>query len=43
MLDSKKKKKVEPSNPMLMEISKEGFSHSRDNNGDEGMKGENKN
>ena len=39
LLDNKKKKKVEPSNLRMMETSKEGISHSRENNRDEGMKG----
>ena len=37
-----RKKKVELSNPRMMARSNEGFSHSRENNGDEGMKGEEK-
>ena len=43
LLDPKKKKrKIVPSNPRKMERSKDGFSNSREKNGDEDMKREKK-
>ena len=41
LLNPKKKKKFKSSNPRMTERS-EGLSHSRENNGDEGMKAEKK-